>query len=340
MTEPRTHQPTAKWLRKARQRGELAYTPLLTRTAVLVGGVIGVYWSAPLLYREFQAAYLRALRAVQVQPPDSVESMLQAAGRGIAVVLWPVAFVVVVSALVVALMQTRGLVAPKALLPDWERLSVTRGLRRLFSLQKAVDVGLVVAALVTAFSVLGMMLYSEASSIAKLARTDSVVGMSGILTLSMTYLSRSIFFLALLGILDLGYQHWRFMQEHRMTRREVSKEAKEDEGDPQHRRYRTARWREIAPDIDMRDATVVITGGPSLAVALCYHPGSVPRLVAVGRHAPATRMQMLAATQRVPCVEDSDLAHQLGRLPVGEYIPQDLFGPVASILHALSQSRS
>jgi len=167
-----------------------------------------------------------------------------------------------------------------------------------------------------------------------------LAGLSGILTLSMTYLTRAILFLALLGILDLGYQHWRFMQERRMTRREVIKEAKEDEGDPQYRHYRTARWREIAPDIELSDATVLISGGPSLGVALAYRPGGVPRLVAVGRHARAVRLQMLAVRQRVPCVENDGLANQLGRLPVGEYVPQDLFGPVAAVVHAVSQSKS
>jgi type III secretion protein U len=340
VTEPRPHQPTAKWLRKARQRGELAYTPLLTRTAVLVGGLVGVYWSAPILYREFHAATLRALRVVQGESVGSAELMLRAAGQGAAVVLLPVFLLVVIAALVAGLVQTRGLVAPKAALPDWERVNLFRGFRRLFALHKGVDVGLVVTALIAAFGLLSVMLYSEASSIAKLARMDALASLSGVLELSMIYVTRSIFFLALLSILDLGYQHWRFMQEHRMTRREVSKEAKEDEGDPQHRSYRTARWREVVPDTDVRDATVLISGVPSVVVALAYTPGNVPRLVAVARHARATHLIQLASGHGVPCVEDRDLAYRLGQLPVGQYVSQDLFGPVAQVVHSLSRPKS
>lgn len=307
---------------------------------MLVGGLVGVYWSAPILYREFQTATLRALRVVQGESVGSAELMLRAAGQGAAVVLLPVVLLVAISALVAGLVQTRGLVAPKAALPDWERISIARGFRGLFSLHKGVDVVLVIVAFIAAFGLLGVMLYSEASSMARLARLDSLASLSGVLALSMTYVTRSIFFLALLGILDLGYQHWRFMQEHRMTRREVSKEAQEDEGDPQHRRYRTARWREAAQDMDVRDATVLISGAPSVVVALAYTPGNVPRLVAVARHTRATQLKLLASGHGVPCVEDRDLAYRLGQLPVGQYVSEDLFGPVAQVVHSLSRPKS
>ena len=70
------------------------------------------------------------------------------------------------------------------------------------------------------------------------------------------------------------------------------------------------------------------------AVALHYdrQPGSSPRVVASGQGAFAQQIIAAAKAAGVDIVEDPDLLEVLGRVPVGEDIPAELFQVVAEIL--------
>jgi len=73
---------------------------------------------------------------------------------------------------------------------------------------------------------------------------------------------------------------------------------------------------------------------PLQAVALHYdhHPTSSPKVVATGRGELAEQIIAAAKLAGVDIVEDPDLLEVLGRVPVGEEIPAELFQAVAEIL--------
>jgi len=70
------------------------------------------------------------------------------------------------------------------------------------------------------------------------------------------------------------------------------------------------------------------------AVALHYdhQPGSSPKVVASGQGHLAQMILEAAEAAGVDIVEDPDLLEVLGRVPVGEEIPAELFQVVAEIL--------
>ena len=73
---------------------------------------------------------------------------------------------------------------------------------------------------------------------------------------------------------------------------------------------------------------------PEQAVALHYdhQPGSSPKVSAAGTGEMARRIIAAAEAAGVDIVEDPDLLEVLGRVPVGEEIPLELFQAVAEIL--------
>lgn len=73
---------------------------------------------------------------------------------------------------------------------------------------------------------------------------------------------------------------------------------------------------------------------PLRAVALHYDhlPVSTPKVVAAGQGDFAQRIIAAARAAGVNIVEDPDLLEVLGRVPVGEEIPAELFQAVAEIL--------
>ena len=70
------------------------------------------------------------------------------------------------------------------------------------------------------------------------------------------------------------------------------------------------------------------------AVALHYDrdPKSAPKVVAMGRGDLAQQIIAAAEAAGVDIVQDPDLLEVLGRVPVGEDIPAELFQAVAEIL--------
>lgn len=73
---------------------------------------------------------------------------------------------------------------------------------------------------------------------------------------------------------------------------------------------------------------------PLRAIALHYDqkPLATPKVVAAGQGDLAQRIIAVAKAAGVDIVEDPDLLEVLGRVPVGEDIPPELFQAVAEIL--------
>ncbi len=70
------------------------------------------------------------------------------------------------------------------------------------------------------------------------------------------------------------------------------------------------------------------------AVALHYDhdPGSAPKVLASGQGKLAQKIIAAAESAGVDIVQDPDLLEVLGKVPVGEEIPPELFQAVAEIL--------
>ena len=73
---------------------------------------------------------------------------------------------------------------------------------------------------------------------------------------------------------------------------------------------------------------------PEQAVALRYdhQSGASPKVAATGTGEMARQIIAAAEAAGVDIVQDSDLLEVLGRVPVGEEIPPELFQAVAEIL--------
>lgn len=70
------------------------------------------------------------------------------------------------------------------------------------------------------------------------------------------------------------------------------------------------------------------------AVALRYRKGedSAPRVMASGRGRIAEAILQKAREAEVPLVEDPDLVQLLGKVPLGESVPAELYKAVAEVL--------
>jgi flagellar biosynthesis protein FlhB len=125
----------------------------------------------------------------------------------------------------------------------------------------------------------------------------------------------------------------------RMSRKEVTDEHKQREGDPRIRQKIRELQREMLKRASglgkIRDADVLITNPRRLAIALQYKRGEMaaPKIVAKGAGELADHIRSMARRHRIPIVENRKLARALFRdSGIEQPLKEKYFPEVARIL--------
>jgi flagellar biosynthesis protein FlhB len=327
-----TEAPTPRRLAEARRRGEVACSRELCGAVALAAGLLALAAGGASFVASL-AGLVRGGLLSALAPDRSPSGALLAAAADVARLAALPLLAAAAAGAAAGLLQTGGLVAPAAATPRLERLDPARGLAGLLSRERlaAIGLGLLKATLVLALA-LGWV-EGAASSIASLPR--ALAPGAGLLALLAPLGLRLCLVLLAFGAADLLLTRWRHRRRLRMTRQEVRREQREDEGDPRHREARRRRHRALLEAGPVARATCVVVNPTHLAVALRHRRGvdEAPRVVAKGRGAEARRIRSEARRAGVPVVRDVALARALHQLAeVGEEIPEPLYDAAAAVL--------
>jgi flagellar biosynthetic protein FlhB len=238
----------------------------------------------------------------------------------------------------IGLFQSGFQLTPELLTVRWEKLSPAEGYQRLFSLGAVVRA---IASLLRMLAVAALMAWVLRGRIVQIAHlgegnvaTAAAEGWGIIMRLSLA-VAAAMF---LIGLLDYGYQWYKFEQSLKMTRQELKEEMKREEGDPLVRQRIRRLQREAAQRRMMQEvpkATVVVTNPTHLAIALRYDRGQMaaPRVVAVGSGLVAKRIVETARRHGVPILQRPEVARALYRVVrVDREVPAALYQVVAELL--------
>lgn len=238
----------------------------------------------------------------------------------------------------VEIVQNRGIVFTAApLKPDFTRLNPAKGLKRLFSKRMLKELGKNVLKTVIYGTALYLFIHAAmagAGEETRSARTlaSHLVAMAGRLLLLLLLLAAGI------AVIDQVLARRSFAQQMRMSRRDVTREAREREGEPRQKRKRKQIMAELlkqaAGAAQVKGADVLIVNPVHYAVALRYRDeeDAAPTIVAAGRNAWALRMRRAAERAGVPIIRQPGLARQLYRDgTIGKPIGQAQFVAVADI---------
>jgi flagellar biosynthesis protein FlhB len=149
----------------------------------------------------------------------------------------------------------------------------------------------------------------------------------------------------LIAALDVPYQIWQYEKKLRMTKEEVKREHRENEGDPHMKGRIRAQQRAMARRRMMQHvpkADVIVTNPTHFAVALQYTDGQMraPKVVAKGMNLVAARIREIATEHNVPLLEAPPLARALYyNVRLDAEVPGVLYGAVAEVLAWVYQLR-
>ena len=336
----KTEKPTPKRLRDARKKGQVAKSQDLTALGVLLAGAGALLVTAPAL-AELLVGFIRdSVANAPLVPRTAAGAVLKQALTTALLVTAPVLGAAALGAVIMGGAQVRALWTLKPLTPDLKRLDVLKGLGQLMSLRKLVDLAKTLVGVVALAVVVVVTLAETLPVLIRLSGAPPAAIAIVVHELSVTLVLRCGVVLLVAGVVDYGLQRWRHEKDLRMSKDEVRREHKEQEGDPQRKAERKRLHREIA-EHDMteqvRTADFVVANPTHLAVALRYDEKrhNAPRIVAQGHRLLAQRIKQIARQSGVPIIHNVPLARALAELTLGDEIPESLYEAVAEILRAV-----
>lgn len=335
----KTEAATPRRREEAREQGQVAFSPELTATVVLMAGVAGLWWTAPDfaqgLLGEMRLAMARASADLAADDIPELLSGLFLRGLTMAGVLFGL---LVLAALLSSFAQVGFQPNWDLLGIRWERLNPFLGESRLLSWDK-VGRGIValfkVAAVGGAAGWVVLRLGPRIRHVGEGRLADAAAeGWSAVITLGLALVGCLLLF----GVIDYLLKWWRFERSIRMSKQEIKDELKREEGDPLVKARIRRLQRETAQKKmyrEVKTATFVVTNPTHLAIALKYDRGTMraPRVVAKGAGFVAKRLVELARGSGVPVLERKPLAQALFKaVKVNQEIPAALYLAVAEVL--------
>ncbi len=137
---------------------------------------------------------------------------------------------------------------------------------------------------------------------------------------------------------DYGVTKWKFMQDQKMSFKEVKDEYKNSEGDP-HVKAALRQKRQQLLQKSMMDmvpeADFVVTNPIHIACALKYDAETMesPKLLAKGTELFAKKIKEIAQEHNIPVIENPPVARAIFRMvEINHEVPPDLYKAVAEIL--------
>lgn len=341
----KTEQPTAKKLRDARKKGQVARSREAGSAAVLAAafGVLWIRWEVH--EEELRSFVLLPSLCYGLPFHDAMALVLQGAIRGIVRLSLPVLAAVAATGVLANFLQIGALFAVEAAKPSLKKISPAEGFKRIFSLANLVEL-LKSAAKILFLSVL---LYGVLRAAVPALVLAPNFGLPGLLAVLSEILKQIALYtagaFAVVAVIDFFFQRHDHLRKLKMTRDEVKQEYKEMEGDPLVRSMRRQLHRELAMADTLqkvRKATVLITNPARLAVALFYDEDrtKLPVVTAKGENLLARRMIEVAREEDIPVMENVPLARDLfDHGEIDRYIPSELIRPVAEVLRWIRKVR-
>jgi type III secretion protein U len=337
----KTEKPTAKKLQDARKKGNVPKSKDLTSTVELLVWTalfaLATGWAGHLLWRLTDAA----LASVGQPFALAVRNVGDLAWQALLILTALAALPVAVAGIVTEYLQAGPVFSMEKLKPKAENLNPVEGVKRMFSMDNAVELLKSVAKTLLLLAIGWLVLLAALPSLAKLFDLDGTA--AGAVGAALWDVTRSTLawtagLFVLVALLDAVWQRHSFTKKMRMSLRDIRQELKESEGDPyikQQRRQAHEEWSQRNAQQAARTANVLVVNPTHVAVAIDYDREScpVPTLAAKGEDHVARAMREAAEEAGVPIVRNVELARTLlARGEVGEIVPQDLFDIVAEVI--------
>lgn len=345
----KTEQPTAKKLRDAESKGEVASSQELKTLVMMIAvtGILAGYggWISSGITVRLQAFISRA-HEIGSDDAGMLEPIIGLMWQVFMVMLLPFA-VFVTAAIIANRTQHKFTLTLEKLKPDIKNMSPMKGLKKMFGKRMPVEFGKIIGKLAAVGGVILLVVYPERSKLATIMLLAPLDILALIHITAIKLLIGVIIIMLIIAAADFSFQKYQHHKRLMMTKQEVKDENKQTDGDPKVK----ARLRQIRMErhtqrmiANIPKADVVITNPTHYAVALEYKHETmdVPVLIAKGIDEVALRIRERAQEYDIPILENPPLARALhASVELDEEIPPDHYKAVAEVIsHIMKLKRA
>ncbi len=339
--DERTEKATPKHRQRAREKGQVARSPDLSGSLVLIAGLLAISMMGPKIVESGATTFRETLRDIanpaHATSAAGISELIHTALSTIVLAVAPVAGACLLAGLLGGVAQVGFKPTMKALKFDFRRINPSAGARNLFGPNAIFEAlkaiaKVAVVGLVAALAVLPGLTTLAAKVGMQPAALGALMGAS-----ALSVAQRAAFAYLVIGLLDYAWRRHRHEKQLRMTKQEVKEETRqygisaEVKTAQRRRQMQAARARMMAA---VPKADVVVTNPTHYAVALVYDGShTAPLLVAKGKDLIAAQIRRVAEENDVPVISDPPLARALhSSTEIGQMIPRELYAAVAQVL--------
>ena len=315
---------------------------MLTSSLTLLTGMISLYIFGSFMMdglKQSTSTILSTMDSFQFNEANLYALILKLFGT-IVLLLAPLVITIIATAVLSKLVQDNGRLEfqTSRLKLSFSKLNPLSGFGRLFNKDALVEMLKSLLKLLIVGWISYGVVRDEMQNITFLAEADIQTIFDFVGHIAFKIVIHTCGIMIVLGLLDMLYVKWQYMEKLKMTKQEVKDEHKESDGNPEVKgkikrmQFQMAR-RRMTKIIPLAD--VVITNPTHFAVAIKYDRQKMvaPVVLAKGMDIMAEAIKKIAREHGITLVENRFLARELYDLvKENEPIPEALYAAVAEVL--------
>jgi flagellar biosynthesis protein FlhB len=339
--ESKTEEATPHKIDEAIKKGN---TPV-SRDVSQFASIIAIGLAVPIVVQAYGINLQGTLTALIERPhdfrlnvgEDALMLLATVGSAAVAVILLPIA-VLMAFGVMVSLLQNPLRFVGHRIKPEYNRISIGKGLTRIFGTQGRVEFAKAVLKLTVLSACALAFLIHYTNDLVNAVLLEPAALPDALARQLLQVLLIIGASLAAIVAADVVWSRIKWRMDLRMSKQEIKDEHKQQEGDPMVR----ARRLSLARDRTRRRmlaavprATVVIANPTHYAVALRYVRGddAAPMVVAKGMDHIALKIREIAESHDIPVIEDKALARSLhAAVTVDRPIPPEFYKAIAEII--------
>ncbi len=339
--EDKQFEATQQKLRKARKEGQVVKSKDFSTAIGLIVMFAAIYGLAPFIWDQISTLFVLIYEQI---PNANIEKI----GLSYLLFITLVPTVLIVAPILILasfmgvlgdLIQVGPLFTTTPLAPKIDKLNPTKYFKNLFSPKTVFELFKNILKVVI-LGYIGWRVYKdhfpEILSLVSVDNQFAVLIAFGKLIVDFVF--KAVLAFLVISAADYGVVKWKFLQDQKMSFKEIKDEYKNTEGDPQVKAALRQRRQQMLQR-GMMDAVptadFVVTNPAHVACALKYDAKEMqsPKLVAKGTELFAQKIKDIARQHGVPVIENPPVARAIFRMvEINMEVPPELYKAVAEIL--------
>lgn len=337
--QEKTEDATPKRLRDARKKGQVARSRDLNTIVILIMAFVTLIFMRGFIGEQLRSVMTSNFDFISRSDLNFETMFLQARSNFFSYlkIIFPFGLTMVVVAIAVGFFQIGPIFSGEPMKPQMKRINALENLKNMFKITTFVELLKNIAKMSLIFLLAYFVVSDSLRDVVLTVKATPDQSTTLAAQLVVEFMSKVLIVFIFIAIIDLFVQRWNYKKQMRMTKEEVKREYKQDEGDPLIKSARRQLHQELAMSDTrqaVRSADAVVTNPTEVAVAIKYDESEMaaPQILAKGQRLFAEMIRELAEEFGIPIIQNVPLAWTLIELDIGDEIPEDLYAAVAEIL--------